>query len=190
MKTLSLKNLVLLGIGIEALVALFAWMTTATTVDFFQTSARISGRVSLVVFTLLFLYTSNRNRNLATENAWFVGFAVVHLIHFGFLATYIYLSGVALIPIRLVGGIIAYLLTVIYPFMVLRNLGDGKLRSRVREMHLYFVWFVMFMTYLSRVKAEQSWVGGDMSHYQFLLGFVVMLLIGQVILRFKNRALA
>jgi uncharacterized membrane protein len=190
MKNLTLRNIILIGIALEALVALFAWMTTATPVDFFQTSARISGRVSLVVFTFLFLYASNRNRNLATENAWFVGFAVVHVIHFGFLATFIYLSGVALIPIRLVGGIIAYLLTVVYPFMVLRNLGDNKLRSRVREAHLYFVWFVMFMTYLSRVKAEQSWVGGDMAHYQFLFGFVITLLIGQVILRYKNRVVA
>jgi uncharacterized membrane protein len=189
MKNTSLKNLVLLGVGIEALVALFAWMTTATTVDFFQTSARISGRVSLVVFTFLFLYSTNRKRNLATENAWFVGFAVVHLIHLGFLATFIYLSGVPLILIRLVGGIIAYLLTVVYPFVVLRNLGDYKLRTRMRETHLYYVWFVMFMTYLSRVKAEQRWVGGDMSHYQFLFGFVIMLLIGQLVLRYKNRAL-
>jgi hypothetical protein len=190
MKNLTLRNIILIGIALEALVALFAWTTSETTVGFFQTAARISGRLSLAVFTLLFLYSTNRNRVTATENAWFVGFAVVHVIHFGFLATFIYLSGVALIPIRLVGGIIAYLLTVVYPIMVLRNLGDEKLRSRMREAHLYFVWFVMFMTYLSRVKAEQSWVGGDMAHYQFLFGFVIMLLIGQLILRYKNRVVA
>ena len=48
-------------------------------------------------------------------------FAVVHIIHFIFLATSIYLNAIPIVFTRLAGGILAYLMIVIYPFYIDKN---------------------------------------------------------------------
>jgi hypothetical protein len=183
---IKFSTLTFIGVLLEIIVLIFAYTSSSDQIAFFQTAARISGRISLAYFTLLFLYTAWKQQNKATDLALFGSFAIVHVIHWCLLATFIYLSGTELIPIRLAGGVVAYLLTVLYPILLWRNLGSDGLRQKIRTAHLYFVWFVMFMTYLSRVKQEQKWVGGDAVDYKILFYFVIILLIIRLLKVFRK----
>jgi hypothetical protein len=197
MKSVSFRTLALLGLSAEVFVVLFAWYTSGDTTDFFQTATRVSGRVSLLFFTILLLFCAFpdgvRGKWTADpsgqERALFGAFALVHVIHFYFLATFVLRSGVELIPQRLAGGALAYFLTVAYPLMAHYRAGSERLRGILRNAHLYFVWFVMFMTYFSRVKAEQDWVGGRMMDYRMLFGYTIVLLAAHLVIRFANKRL-
>jgi hypothetical protein len=94
-----LSKLLLIGIILEVIVFIFSYFEANNDVTlFFQASARLSGRVSLLYFSLLFIYdtikpTNNDAKIIQTKYILAVNFAVLHIIHWFLLATAISMSG-------------------------------------------------------------------------------------------------
>lgn len=103
--------------------------------------------------------------NIELRNSMFL-FAALHLIHFGFLATNIYLNEIELVPVRLIGGILAYLMIVLAPFQLYR------LRTPFQLVYFYYVSFVMIMTYVARAKGDFEGAAPNWFHFVALVVFL------------------
>ena len=77
-------------------------------------------------------------------------FAWVHLVHLGFLAANVIGNEVGLVPVKVLGGALAYGMILVYPF-VMRRLPRA---SWWHPFHFYYVGFVMLMTFIARVKGD------------------------------------
>jgi hypothetical protein len=92
---------------------------------------------------------------------------------------YVYLSGIPLVPIRLAGGFLAYLLIFVMPWMEIQ-FQQAKITSKqfstLTLIYLYYVWFIFFMTYLSRVQGTFPSAGGSYGEHVILLGWVSLML--------------
>ncbi len=182
----SFKKLLLLGVLAELLILLICYLLHPELEETFRYAARYSGRLSAVVFLVCFyqyaitfpipIQESEGLRNIIRL------FAILHIIHFGFLATNIYLNEIPLIPIKLVGGALAYLMIVIAPFQI------HKVKKPIQLIYFYYVSLVMIITYIARFKgdfegAEPHWI-----HYvgfgTYLLGCFVFSFI---MLKNKNK---
>lgn len=162
---LSLRTLLLLGIAAEIAIFLVAYMVQPSIEEGFRYAARYSGRLSAFVFlSAFYLFTKAHPTPLkdsprVRDNI--ILFAVLHLIHFGFLATNVYLNDIPLVPTKLIGGGLAYLMIVVAPFAL------HNLKLPVQLVYFYYVTLVMTITYLARIKgdfegAEPSWFHGLM----------------------------
>ncbi len=146
-----------------------------------QATTRFSGRLSLVIFSLIFLLHPQRKETLQSilSPAYFLIFAIVHGIHLAELLSYVALSGIQLVPIRLVGGFLAYTMIFIMPWLQYRadnrKLGEERFR-KISYVYLFYVWFVFFMTYLSRVNGTFPNAGGSYEEHVALMAFVNVLL--------------
>src|SRR5690242_10065901 len=94
----------------ELSVALLGIANYGFTLEGLQATTRFSGRLSLVIFSVIFIYlTFNREKLASFLSAKpFHVFSFAHGIHLLELLSYVYLSKNALIPIRLAGGFLAY----------------------------------------------------------------------------------
>ncbi len=167
----SLQKLLLLGVLLEFLILLICYFLHPEIEETFRYAARYSGRLSAGIFLYTFYTYTIAFPNSFTKSSklrHFIRlFAVLHLIHFGFLVTNVYLNEIPLVPVKLVGGLLAYLMIVWAPFKL------HKLKHSLQLVYFYYVAFVMIMTYLARAKgdfvgAEPSWF-----HYLALVVFVV-----------------
>jgi hypothetical protein len=150
------------------------------TLSALQTTTRFSERLSLFLFSLIFLLHNRR----ATLHQWlsdkfYLLFAIVHGIHLVELLTYVTLAEVKLIPIRLAGGFLACVFIFIMP--VLSNYARfGKITIKrfvaVETVFLYFTWLVFFLTYLPRVQGKLPSTGGTYAEHVALLGWVSTML--------------
>ena len=117
----------------ELLIAVLATHNYGFTMEGLQATTRFSGRFSLALFSVIFILLP-RNRKqlhfLLTEKA-LLAFAVAHGIHLLELLSYVYLSNATLIPVRLAGGFLAYVLIFILPGLQVRVL-CWFCRSRIR----------------------------------------------------------
>jgi hypothetical protein len=177
------------GLAIELLILLVSWYQTETVATFFQSCSRYSGRLSLLIFSVAFLsYPFNRiggeKRNIQKKLVSY--FAIIHIIHFGFLSTYIYLSGNELIPIRLAGGAFAYLLIVVYPVILTLNPTAKLWNDYFPKLYYYYVWLIFFLSYLPRIRQQLPDVSGNLETYYFLFVYVILLLAVQLVLMRKN----
>src|SRR3954463_2409617 len=122
-KASSLKVSIILELFVIALgVSLYGWNTEGL-----QAVVRFSGRLSLFIFSVIFL----------TKNKFYLAFAVAHGIHLIELLSYIYFSGNAFNPLRAAGGMIAYAMIFAMPLIE-----EGNPRYRIFEqIYLYYVWF-------------------------------------------------
>jgi hypothetical protein len=180
---------VLLGIGLllEVLVLGYsAWESQGDSTKFFQAAARLSGRVSLLFFVLLVVqvtYAPNFDRNSLPFKVKFLlfrDFAIVHVIHWCLLAVAVYLSGFELVPVRLLGGAIAYGLVVGMPFlMARRNISDETL-MRVQSAYLYWVALVFLLTYVTRLRGQVPTATGSMLSWWIGLGVLVLLFLWRI----------
>ncbi len=124
-KPLNFKLWLLIGILAEAAIFGFCYFSFKELGEVFRHSARYSGRVSLVVYLLCFYLfaksykTHSQESNSNVKDAVTI-FCVLHFIHFGFLVTNLYLNDIQLIPYKLAGGFLAYLLILVYPFIMKR----------------------------------------------------------------------
>lgn len=149
---LPLSKLLSLGVLAEALIFITCYLLHPELEETFRYSARYSGRLSAVVFLFAFysyamafpksLKESKEARNLIQL------FAVVHVIHFGFLTTNIYLNDIPLVPLKLLGGALAYLMIVLAPFVL------HKIKTSFQLVYFYYVSIVMIVTYVARVKGD------------------------------------
>ena len=173
-KPLNLTLWLLLGILAEAAIFVFCYLNFNEMGEVFRYSARYSGRLSLLIYLICFYLfaksykTSSEVSGLNVRRAVTI-FCVLHFIHFGFLATNIYLNDIQLIPYKLVGGFLAYLLILVYPFAM-------KSLKPASPLHFYYVGLVMGITYLSRVKGQFEGASPEAFHYFGLVATIIAML--------------
>lgn len=144
--------------------------------EIFRHAARYSGRLSLLIYLFAFSYfaltfTDKRAGVMATLKKIVTIFCVLHIIHFGFLATNVWLNGIELVPYKLAGGILGYSFIVLYPFFI----------DRIKNKKLHFIYFlylgiVMIGTYMARIKGEFPGAEPGPVHY-FGVGATVLALL-------------
>ncbi len=178
---MKFKDALLSTLIIEVGVALLAVINYGATLETLQAVTRFSGRVSLAIFSLIFLFQNHRYLNVKNilSEKYFSIFAIGHGIHLIQLLSFVYLSGNELIPLRLAGGFLAYLLIFIMPYA--QRLHEQK-RISIKHfstltlIYLYYVWFIFFMSYLPRVRGELPNVGGSYSEFVVLLAWVSLMM--------------
>lgn len=178
---MKFKDVLLSVLIIEVGIALLAVINYGTSLESLQAVTRFSGRASLAIFSVIFLFQNHRHVNVKTilSDQYFLVFAIAHGIHLIQLLTYVYLSGNELIPIRLAGGFLAYALIFIMPYaqqLSEKNKISAKAFSTLTLIYLYYVWFIFFMSYLPRVRGTLTHVGGSYSEFVVLLAWVSLLL--------------
>ena len=178
---MKFKDALLSTLIIEVGIALLAVINYGATVETLQAVTRFSGRVSLGIFSLIFLFQNHRYvkvTNILSEK-YFSVFAIAHGIHLIQLLSFVYLSGNELIPVRLAGGFLAYVLIFIMPYaqhLFELNKISIKQFSALTLIYLYYVWFIFFMSYLPRVRGELPHVGGSYSEFVVLLAWVSLMM--------------
>lgn len=182
----KIKKLLPFFLILEVLVLIFAYFeANGDTTHFFQASARHSGRVSLLSFSILLVY-STLNREfvgeiLSTKYILARDFAILHIIHWFLLATAVKLSGFELVPSRVAGGSLAYLIIVILPFILSGKILQKLSLKWLMHVYLFYVWFIFFMTYVSRVNGSATNITGSMPTYWVLITFTSLLMIWRII---------
>jgi hypothetical protein len=157
-------------------VALYGWNLHGL-----QATTRFSGRLSLALFTFIFLFHPRRKEFLWSilSTSYFLIFAIVHGIHLAELLSYVMLSGIQLVPMRVAGGFLAYALIFAMPLLQYRmdqkKLSEERFRQ-ISYVYLFYVWFVFFMTYLSRVQGTFPNAGGSYGEHVALMAFVNIIL--------------
>ncbi|WP_045470244.1 hypothetical protein [Winogradskyella sp. PG-2] len=126
-------------------------------------AARYSGRLSLLIFLFAFYlyafsYAKPLQENIQLQNVIKL-FAVLYVIHFGFLATNVYVNAIEMVPIKLLGGFLAYVMIVVAPFKL------HKLNFTKQLVYFYYVSLVMILTYVARVKGDFEGVEPFWFHY-------------------------
>lgn len=166
----------LLMLCAEILVIIYALLANNSLVDSLQTMARLSGRVSLILFCLIFVHYHPGDR---VKNAFFV-FAVAHGTHLIELVAYQLSKNPTgqFITTRAAGGFVAYVLIFIMP--LLHQLEDrGRIKysnvMKLEFVYIYFIWFIFFMTYLPRIMGKATSVGG--SYYEFVIAFCLIVTV-------------
>lgn len=178
---MKFKDALLSTLIIEVGIALLVVINYGSTLESLQAVTRFSGRASLLIFSLIFLFQNHKHLNVKSilSEKYFLIFAIAHGIHLLELLSFVYLSGTPLIPIRLAGGFMAYVLIFIMPYaqiMFERNKLSLKTFSSLTLIYLYYVWFIFFMSYLPRVRGTLTNVGGSYSEFVVLLAWVSILM--------------
>ena len=127
----------------------------------------------------LFVTNFLKNRKLeSTKNAVQV-FCILHIIHFIFLSLSVFLNNLPIIPINILGGFLAYLFIIVYPFII------NKIVNPIyHTIFFYYVGFIMAMTYLSRVKGEFTGAEPELFHFIALIGLIfIFIFFGLLILK-------
>src|SRR6185295_2992030 len=114
---MKIKSALILVILAEAGVAALGIYSQGWNIDGLQFTTRYSGRLSLFIFSFIFLLHPNKKESLVgllSENYYLV-FAVAHGIHLIELLSFVTLSGTELVPYRVAGGFLAYLMIFLMP---------------------------------------------------------------------------
>ncbi len=98
---------------------------------------------------------------------WLLLFAVLHVIHFGFLATNVILNNIPIVPVKLTGGALAYLMIVLAPLVL------HKLKLGWQLVYFYYVSLVMLITYVARAKGNFEGAEPFWFHYIMLGTFIL-----------------
>jgi hypothetical protein len=183
---MSIRKAFLLILIAELIVGLLGVYNYGFNIEALQATTRFSGRLSLIIFSLIFIYlTFNREKLSAILSAKpFHMFAIAHGIHLIELISFVYLSGADLIPIRVAGGFLAYVFIFIMPFIHTR-FESGKVSDKKyalsENIYLYYVWLIFFMSYLPRVQGKLPHVGGSYWEFVVLLSWVCMLMAAKIL---------
>ena len=166
-----MKKIISLGVFVELLIFLIFFLSVDDISETFRYSARYSGRLSLIVYLYCFYVFSRefeRNKYNKTKKVVLL-FSVLHLIHFIYLAFSVWLNELPIIPYKLLGGFIAYILIIIYPLLI-----DKIKKTIYHIVYFYYVGIVMAVTYLARIKGEFVGAPTELFHY---FGFSIVILI-------------
>lgn len=180
------RTAILLALLASALVIVWATFLYGWSLGGLQATTRFSGRLSLTVFGTIFLLYPKQESKLSNilSPDFFLIFALVHGIHLVELLTYVYKSGIELVPTRVAGGFLAYSLIFAMPWLQLRARQNKLSADRFRMIgyvYLFYVWFVFFMTYLARVRGTFPNAGGTFAEHAVLMGMVILLLIIKIV---------
>ena len=171
----SFKQLLYFGVVIEIIIFLIFYYNKEDIKedigDLFRYSARYSGRFSLMIYLYCFYLFKNAfliNQNLNRVKDLVFIFGVLHLIHFGFLALSVYLNDLPIIPVKVTGGAVAYLMIIIYPFLI------NKIKNPIYHLiYFYYVGIVMLLTYVARLKGDFEGANPEIFHK---VAFLVLIL--------------
>jgi hypothetical protein len=175
-KKKSALGILLFGVALEALIILFSIGSEGFTLEALHVTTRFSGRLSLLAFSLILLLYDRRG--VIRLDFAFLLFAVLHGIHLIELISYVRLSGVELIPIRVLGGFVAYAMIFAMPVIESRH-QKGKMSTKtfhaLEAVFFSYVWLIFFLTYLPRVMGTLPNVGGTFTEHVILFSWIIIL---------------
>ncbi len=196
------SKLLPIALALELIVLLMAYLENQnSTTLFFQSAARLSGRVSLLCFAFLFIYATLQDYTKPDREVLRItyllacNFMIIHVIHWVLLANAVMRSGFDLVPMRLVGGALAYGMIVLLPFS-LKEVKNKTIDHKgfktfpihlVMSSYLTYVWIIFLMTYVSRVNGSATHVTGSMSAYTFLIVLTIALMIWRLYMLWHKR---
>jgi hypothetical protein len=198
---MTLNRLLPIGIALELLVLITSYFeSSGDTTAFFQAAARLSGRVSLLFFTFYFIYSTlnpsvkalsvkeyPENEGLKTKYILSRDFAIIHLIHWVFLAIAVKLSGFELVPYRVAGGALAYFMVVAMPFILKKKIFTNFSLRVTEGVYIFYVWLIFFMTYLPRIRGHVPTATGNMQAYYILIIFTIGLILWRIFMLLKRK---
>lgn len=173
---------IILVLAAEAFVIVLGIFNYDWTLEGLQAATRFSGRLSLFLFTLIFLLHPSKKVMLSglLSTDYFLMFAIAHGIHLIELLSFVLLSGVELVPYRVAGGFLAYLFIFLMPYLQVR-FNQGKIEparfNLIGYIFLFYTWFIFFMTYFGRLKNGFSGSGGTHEEFVILMIYVCVLLV-------------
>jgi hypothetical protein len=177
---MSSRKLIILFVAIEICIIVLGLLSEGYSITALQTITRFSGRLSLFLFSAIFLlYNKPRTITVWLSDQFYLLFAIVHGIHLLELLSFVYLSGIELVPYRIAGGFLAYLFIFAMPFIQsykMRGALSTRTYSTLETIFVYYVWLIFFLTYLPRVQGKLPKVGGSFAEHVALLGWVSTLL--------------
>lgn len=184
-KNFDFSKLVWGGVLIELLIFTYSYLNHTEIGEIFRYSARYSGRFSLLVYLFCFYYfaTTYSLTNKANLHKLISVFCILHFIHFGFLATNIYLNQIVLVPYKLAGGFLAYSMILLYPFFINRP----KLPRFAHLIYFYYVGLVMAITYVSRINGSFEGASPEPFHY-FGLASTLIAFVGFGFMIFRKKS--
>jgi hypothetical protein len=172
----NFKKLLLIGIGLEIIIFLVSYSVSVDLPETFKYAARYSGRLSLGIFLIAIWQFSrssfNSQEELNKTRSLTAVFAVLHYIHLFLLMMNVKLNTVSLVPHKLAGGIIAYLMILLYPIFFERI----KNKKTIHVIYFLYVGFVMVMTYFARMNGEFEGASPETFH-KFGLGSVLVAMV-------------
>lgn len=183
---ISLKLWILIVVAAEAVLLLYCYEQFTTAGEIFRHAARYSGRLSLLMYLFSFYYFANGYQQqppLQGTRKLVTIFCVMHFIHLLFLLQNVYLNNISLVPVKLAGGFLAYLMILVYPFIINRV---GK-RPIIHMIYFYYVGLVMTLTYLARIKGNFEGALPSMFHYIGLLLVILCFVICSTWMFYKNK---
>jgi len=174
------RKIIILFILTEVGIVVSAFLLEGYSVIALQTITRFSGRLSLFLFSAIFLlYNKPETIKAWLSDKFYLLFAIVHGIHLLELLSYVYVSRITLIPHRIAGGFLAYAYIFLMPvFENYKSTGriSGRTFSILETIFIYYVWLTFFLTYLPRVQGNLPNSGGSFAEHVALLGWVSTLL--------------
>lgn len=176
---LTFRQNILLIVILESAVAILAVGQFGFTLEGLQATTRYSGRLSLFIFSFIFL--CQHKPDLLKQwlsDRYYLVFAIAHGIHLTQLITFNVKAGNDLIGYRILGGMLAYTFIFIMP-IVQQRYNRGKVTpgffNITTLVYGYYIWFIFFMTYLPRVLGKMPHTGGSFTEYVMLLGWVSLI---------------
>lgn len=145
------RPLLILSLLVELIILALSFLMAETWAETFKLAARFSGRFSALLFFGAFFQYLQHLRSKQVMDLGFSllrVFALAHLIHFGFLAANIVLNEIPIIPFRLAGGALAYLLIFAAAFKF------PLWKKGWQLSYFLYVNLVVFLTYLARAQGK------------------------------------
>jgi hypothetical protein len=186
---MKVKTSLLLVVVAEMVVIILGVLSYGWTIQGLQAATRFSGRLSLFIFSFIFLLHPQQKQKLINimSDKFLLAFALAHGIHLIELLSYAYLSQIPLVPVRVAGGFIAYVLIFIMPWIYERNQLSEKNSKMLMLFYQFYIWFVIFMTYVVRLKGDFPNAGGTHTEYVVLFAVVCVLLVVKLYLTFTSK---
>ncbi|HMV10936.1 MAG TPA: hypothetical protein PK325_10065 [Cyclobacteriaceae bacterium] len=184
---MTFRRTLLLVLTAEVLVVLAAALLYGFNISGLQGATRFSGRLSALIFGLIFILLPYHREKLAAilSDKFFLAFAVAHTIHFIELFSYNMVIGGTFIPLRVAGGALAYVFILTTPF-VINKIAERK-RFILENIYLFYVWLVFFLTYLPRIQGKLPYAGGKYVEFVVMFAWICLLLVIRISLAITNR---
>lgn len=145
-----------------------------------QAIARYSGRISLIVFSVIFLFRYRPgNIDVRLLAKPYHVFAVVHVSHLLFLMIHFLTTETGPAVIQLAGGLAGGVFSILMPLAVrwhdLKRMTVRAFKNLELVFH-YFLWLTFFMNFYARVNGTLPRLGGAYLESVILLGWVSLML--------------
>jgi hypothetical protein len=176
---MSSRKIITIFVFLELLIIAVVLLSQGYSLSALQTITRFSGRISLFLFSAIFLFYNKPAITAWLSDRFYLLFAIVHGVHLVEWLLFVSLAGIKLIAVRVAGGFLAYVYVLCMP-VVQRLKENGRITlktfSTVQIIFVYYLWLVFFLTYLPRVQGKLPLAGGTFAEHVVLLGWISTLL--------------